>query len=184
MHPTEGEILLDGKRIDKLQAASIVKLGMVQVPAGRHIFGQMSVRDNLLVGAYQRKDRDGIKKDLEYIYQHFPILNERKNQDGGSLSGGEQQMLAVGRALMAKPRILLLDEPSVGLSPIMVNEVKKIIQQINEMGITILLVEQNSRMALKLSSRAYVLELGHIAKEGRSAELLEDPSIKKLYLGG
>lgn len=184
LRPAEGEIWFDGKRIDKLQPDSIVKLGLVQVPSGRHIFGQMSVRDNLLVGAYQRRDRDGIKADLEYIYQHFPILNERKNQDGGSLSGGEQQMLAVGRALMAKPRALLLDEPSVGLSPIMVNEVKKIIRQINEMGISVLLVEQNSRMALKLSSRAYVLELGHMVKTGPSAELLDDPEIKKFYLGG
>lgn len=184
LHPAAGEVWFDGTRIDKMSAASTVKLGLVQVPAGRHIFGQMSVRDNLLVGAFQRHDREGIKKDLEYIYEHFPILNERRNQDGGSLSGGEQQMLAVGRALMAKPRLLLMDEPSVGLSPIMVNEVKEIIRQINAMGISILLVEQNSRMALKLSSRAYVLELGNIVKEGASEQLLNDPDIKKFYLGG
>ena len=184
LHPVNGEIWFDGKRIDKLAAASVVKQGIVQVPAGRHIFGQMSVRDNLLVGAFQRHDREQIKKDLEFIYEHFPILNERRNQDGGSLSGGEQQMLAVGRALMAKPRLLLMDEPSVGLSPIMVNEVKEIIRQINAMGISILLVEQNSRMALKLSERAYVLELGNIVKSGESSELINDPDIKKYYLGG
>lgn len=184
LHPAAGEIWFDGTRMDKMSAASAVKQGLVQVPAGRHIFGQMSVRDNLLVGAFQRRDREQIKKDLEYIYEHFPILNERRNQDGGSLSGGEQQMLAVGRALMAKPRLLLMDEPSVGLSPIMVNEVKEIIRQINAMGISILLVEQNSRMALKLSTRAYVLELGNIVKEGPSEQLLNDPDIKKYYLGG
>lgn len=184
LHPATGEIWFDGTRMDKMSAASAVKQGLVQVPAGRHIFGQMSVRDNLLVGAFQRRDREQIKKDLEYIYEHFPILNERRNQDGGSLSGGEQQMLAVGRALMAKPRLLLMDEPSVGLSPIMVNEVKEIIRQINAMGISILLVEQNSRMALKLSTRAYVLELGNIVKEGPSEQLLNDPDIKKYYLGG
>lgn len=184
MHPAEGEIIFDGKRIERTAAANIVKAGLIQVPAGRRIFGQMSVHDNLLVGAYQRRDREGIQKDLEYIYEHFPILRERRKQDGGSLSGGEQQMLAVGRALMAKPRLLLLDEPSVGLSPIMVSEVGKIIRQINDMGISVLLVEQNSRMALKLSVRAYVLELGRIAKEGSSADLLNDPDVKRFYLGG
>ncbi len=185
LHPAEGTIIFDGKHIEKTAAAGIVKAGLVQVPAGRRIFGQMSVQDNLLVGAYQRQDRDGIQKDLEFIYQHFPILNERRKQDGGSLSGGEQQMLAVGRALMAKPRMLLLDEPSVGLSPIMVSEVGKIVRQINEeMGISVLLVEQNSRMALKLSSRAYVLELGRIVMEGQSADLLDDPDVKRFYLGG
>ena len=185
LHPAEGTITFDGKNIERTAAASIVKAGVVQVPAGRRIFGQMSVQDNLLVGAYQRRDKDGIQKDLEYIYQHFPILNERRKQDGGSLSGGEQQMLAVGRALMAKPRMLLLDEPSVGLSPIMVSEVGKIVRQINEeMGISVLLVEQNSRMALKLSSRAYVLELGRIVKEGKSSDLINDADIKRFYLGG
>lgn len=185
LHPVSGTITFDGKRIERLHAASVVKLGMAQVPAGRRIFGQMSVQDNLLVGAYQRRDRESIKKDLEYIYEHFPVLKERKKQDGGSLSGGEQQMLAVGRALMAKPRLLLLDEPSVGLAPIMVSEVGKIIKQINEeMNISVLLVEQNSLMALKLSTRAYVLELGHVAKEGKSADLINDPDIKRFYLGG
>lgn len=184
MHPVEGSITFDGKRIEKMSAPSIVKLGLIQVPAGRRIFGQMSVRDNLLTGAHLRKDRAGILEDLDNIYQHFPILKERSNQDGGSLSGGEQQMLAVARALMAKPKLLLLDEPSVGLSPIMVQEVGKVVQDINAMGISILLVEQNSRMALKLSSRAYVLELGKIVREGQSSELAADEDIKKYYLGG
>lgn len=184
MHPVEGSITFDGKRIEKLNAPSIVKLGLVQVPAGRRIFGQMSVRDNLLTGTHLRRDRSEIKEDLNNIYEHFPILKERSSQDGGSLSGGEQQMLAVARALMAKPKLLLLDEPSVGLSPIMVQEVGKVIRDINAMGISILLVEQNSRMALKLSSRAYVLELGKIVREGRSSELAEDEDIKKYYLGG
>ena len=185
LHPTKGTIRYQGREIQKLAPADIVKQGIVQVPAGRRIFGPMTVLDNLLSGAYLRRDKAGIQADLEQMYRHFPILKERSRQAGGSLSGGEQQMLAVARALMARPKLLLMDEPSVGLAPIMVQEVGKVITQISEeMGITILLVEQNSRMALKLSDRAYVLELGKIVQEGRSEEMVHDDQIKKYYLGG
>lgn len=184
LRPSSGEIWFDGKKIDKTNPSDIVKMGLVQVPAGRRIFGPMSVMDNLLAGAYLRRDKAGIKEDLEKMYSYFPILKERSAQAGGSLSGGEQQMLAVARALMAKPKLLLMDEPSVGLSPIMVQEVGKIIKEIHQMGISVLLVEQNSRMALRLADRAYVLELGRVAREGLAAELAADPQIKKYYLGG
>jgi branched-chain amino acid transport system ATP-binding protein len=182
--PVSGEIYYQNKRIDRMQPHDIVKIGIAQIPAGRMIFGPMSVLDNLKTGAYLRKDRDGIAKDLENIYEHFPILKERQNQPGGQLSGGQQQMLAIARALMAKPKLMLMDEPSVGLSPILVAEVSNIIRDINKQGISILLVEQNCRMALKLSSRAYILELGSIALSGESSQLLNDDRVKKLYLGG
>jgi branched-chain amino acid transport system ATP-binding protein len=181
---TSGEILYQNKRIDKLKPHSIVKLGISQIPAGRMIFGPMSVLDNLKTGAYLRKDRDEVNRDLENIYVHFPILKERQNQLGAQLSGGQQQMLAIARALMAKPKLMLMDEPSIGLSPILVAEVSNIIRDINKQGISILLVEQNCRMALKLSSRAYILELGSIALEGESDKLINDDRVKKLYLGG
>lgn len=184
LRPTKGEIWFDGNRIDKMKPTDIVKCGIVQVPAGRRILGSMSVLDNLLVGAYLRKDREGINRDLERMYEYFPILGERKRQAGGSLSGGEQQMLAVARALMAQPRLILMDEPSVGLSPKIVSEVGELITKINEMGISILLVEQNSKMALRLSKRAYVLEIGKVAHSGDSAVLAMDDDIKKYYLGG
>jgi branched-chain amino acid transport system ATP-binding protein len=180
-----GSISFAGTRIDKMPPFDVVRLGVVQVPAGRQIFQTMSVLDNLMVGAHRRKDRDGIKRDLESVYEHFPILKEKKNQAGGELSGGQQQMLAVGRALMADPRILLMDEPSVGLSPILVAEVGKIIRDINRhRGISILLVEQNARLALRLSSRAYILENGRIALTGNSADLVDNDEVKRLYLGG
>jgi branched-chain amino acid transport system ATP-binding protein len=182
--PTSGEIWFQGKRIDGVPAHDIVKRGISQMPAGRQIFSLMSVLDNLKLGSYLRKDREGIKKDFEVIYQHFPILKERKAQMGGKLSGGEQQMLAIARALMAAPKLLLIDEPSMGLSPILVTEVGKIIRDINQQGISILLVEQNSRMALKLAKRAYVLELGKVALKGNSDDLINNDEIKRFYLGG
>lgn len=182
--PTSGEIWFQGKRIDRMPAYGIVKRGISQMPAGRQIFSFMSVLDNLKVGSYLRKDRDGIKKDFEGIYQHFPILKERQAQMGGKLSGGEQQMLAIARALMAAPKLLLIDEPSMGLSPILVTEVGKIIRDINQQGISILLVEQNSRMALKLAKRAYILELGKIALKGDCEDLINNDEVKRFYLGG
>lgn len=181
---SDGSILLDGKELTKTSAKQIVKSGITQVPEGRRIFSGMSVYENLLMGAYLRKDKNQIKQDLEDIYQRFPILKERKNQDASTLSGGEQQMLAMGRALMAKPKILLLDEPSMGLAPILVKEIFKIIQDINASGTTILLVEQNARMALSIAHRAYVLENGKIVLSGTGKELSESEDIQKAYLGG
>jgi branched-chain amino acid transport system ATP-binding protein len=182
--PSSGEIWFDGKRIDRMPPYDVVKLGIVQVPAGRQIFPTMSVLDNLKVGAHRRRDREGIKRDLEMVYEHFPILREKRNQAGGELSGGQQQMLAVGRALMADPKLLLMDEPSIGLSPILVAEVGKIIRDINGRGISILLVEQNARMALKLARRAYILEIGRIGLQGECKDLIDDPEVKRCYLGG
>lgn len=182
--PTSGEIWFDGKRIDRMPPYDVVRKGIVQVPAGRQIFQTMSVLDNLKVGAHRRKDREGIKRDLESVYEHFPILREKRNQAGGELSGGQQQMLAVGRALMADPKLLLMDEPSIGLSPILVAEVGKIIKDINSRGISILLVEQNARMALKLARRAYILEIGRISLQGNCEDLIDDPEVKRCYLGG
>ncbi len=182
--PAAGEIWFDGKRIDKMPPYDVVRLGIVQVPAGRQIFQTMSVLDNLKVGAHRRKDREGIKRDLESVYEHFPILKEKRNQAGGELSGGQQQMLAVGRALMADPKLLLMDEPSIGLSPILVAEVGKIIKDINSRGISILLVEQNARMALRLASRAYILEIGKISLQGNCEDLIDNDEVKRCYLGG
>jgi branched-chain amino acid transport system ATP-binding protein len=182
--PSAGQIWFDGERIDKMHPYDVVRLGVVQVPAGRQIFHTMSVLDNLKVGAHRRKDREGIKRDLESVYQHFPILKEKRSQAGGELSGGQQQMLAVGRALMADPKLLLMDEPSVGLSPLLVAEVGRIIQDINSRGISILLVEQNARMALKLASRAYILETGRIALKGNCEDLIDNDEVKRCYLGG
>ena len=183
--PSGGQIIFGGKRIDGMPAYDVVRLGVVQVPAGRQIFQLMSVLDNLMVGAHRRKDKAGIKRDLESVYEHFPILREKRNQNGGELSGGQQQMLAVGRALMADPQILLMDEPSIGLSPILVAEVGKIIREINkERGISILLVEQNARMALRLASRAYILENGRIALTGNCEDLTDNEEVKRCYLGG
>jgi branched-chain amino acid transport system ATP-binding protein len=179
-----GEILFQGKRIDKLPAYKVTELGLIQVPANRMVVAPMSVIDNLRLGTYLRKDRKAINQDLENIFDHFPILKERRNQMGGSLSGGEQQMLAIGRALMSKPKMLIMDEPSIGLSPLMVAEVGNIIRDIHKSGISILLVEQNSRMALKLSNRSYVLELGKVTLTGDASALIDDARIKKYYLGG
>ena len=173
-----------GKSMNKVSAKNIVKEGITQVPEGRHIFPGMSVYENLLMGAYLRKDKDGIKADLQDIYQRFPILEKRSSQDASTLSGGEQQMLAMGRALMARPKILLLDEPSMGLAPILVKEIFNIIKDINEKGTTVLLVEQNAKMALSIADRAYVMETGNIVMTGAGAELVNSPEIQKAYLGG
>lgn len=181
---TSGEVVFLGKSMNKVSAKNIVKEGITQVPEGRHIFSGMSVYENLLMGAYLRKDKDGIKADLQDIYQRFPILEKRSSQDASTLSGGEQQMLAMGRALMARPKILLLDEPSMGLAPILVKEIFNIIKDINEKGTTVLLVEQNARMALSIADRAYVMETGNIVMTGTGAELVNSPEIQKAYLGG
>lgn len=181
---TSGEVVFLGKSMNKVSAKNIVKEGITQVPEGRHIFSGMSVYENLLMGAYLRKGKDGIKADLQDIYQRFPILEKRSSQDASTLSGGEQQMLAMGRALMARPKILLLDEPSMGLAPILVKEIFNIIKDINEKGTTVLLVEQNAKMALSIADRAYVMETGNIVMTGTGAELVNSPEIQKAYLGG
>lgn len=179
-----GNIYLEGKDITKIPAHKLVQLGISQVPEGRRVFSQMTVLENLKMGAFTRKDKDAaIEKDLKDIYARFPRLEERKNQMAGTLSGGEQQMLAMGRALMSKPKILLLDEPSMGLSPILVSEIFDIIKAINESGTTILLVEQNAKKALSIANRAYVLETGNIAMSGDASKLINDDNIKKAYLG-
>lgn len=181
---TSGSIMLNGVELNKKSAKDIVVDGITQVPEGRRIFSGMSVYENLMMGAYLRKDKEEIKKDLENIYERFPILKERSSQDASTLSGGEQQMLAMGRALMAKPKILLLDEPSMGLAPILVKEIFKIIKDIHAQGTTVLLVEQNARMALSIADRAYVLETGKIVLSGTGEELSNSEEIQKAYLGG
>lgn len=182
--PTSGSIMFLGQELTKTKAKNIVLSGITQVPEGRRIFPGLSVYENLMMGAYLRKDKDGIKEDLENIYTRFPILKERSNQDAATLSGGEQQMLAMGRALMARPKILLLDEPSMGLAPILVKEIFKIIQDIHAQGTTVLLVEQNARMALSIATRAYVLETGKVVISGTGEELSNSEEIQKAYLGG
>ena len=183
--PTSGEVWFLRQNITLLSPHDIVGIGIAQVPEGRRVFPYMSVYENLLMGAYLRKDREGIQKDFKVVYQHFPILKDRKNQASGSLSGGEQQMLAMGRALMAAPKLLLLDEPSLGLSPVMVKEIGRIIVNINRQeGVSIILVEQNARMALKLSSEGYVLETGKIVLSGPSVDLLNNDHVRRAYLGG
>lgn len=182
--PSEGSISYEGTTLNKMSAQDIMKLGISHVPEGRRIFADMTVLENLELGAYQRKDKQGIKEDLEGVYQRFPILKERKHQSAGTLSGGEQQMLAMGRALMSKPKLILLDEPSMGLAPILVREIFSIIQDIKKQGVTVLLVEQNARMALSVADRAYVLETGKIVMSGTGAELVASEDIQKAYLGG
>jgi branched-chain amino acid transport system ATP-binding protein len=182
--PTSGEIWLEGKEITQVPAPEKVALGISQVPEGRRIFPEMSVLENLELGAFLRKDKANIKKEIEHIYELFPILGSRKKQTAGTLSGGEQQMLAMGRALMSKPRILLLDEPSMGLAPLLVREIFSIITNINKSGTTILLVEQNASIALSIAHRAYVLENGSIVISGTGEELSKSSEIQKAYLGG
>ena len=181
--PKGGQVVFEGKDITKTPAHKIVELGMAHVPEGRRVFAQLSVYQNLKMGAYTRSDKNEIEESLEMVYKRFPRLEERKNQMAGTLSGGEQQMLAMGRALMSKPRIILMDEPSMGLSPILVNEIFDIIQSVSASGTTVLLVEQNAKKALAIADRAYVLETGKISLDGNAKDLLNDDSIKKAYLG-
>ena len=180
---TEGTLKFEGKDITKVPAHKIVSMGMAHVPEGRRVFAQLSVYQNLKMGAYTRKDKDEIRQTLDMVYEHFPRLEERKNQMAGTLSGGEQQMLAMGRALMSHPKIILMDEPSMGLSPIFVNEIFEIIKKVSAAGTTVLLVEQNAKKALSIADRAYVLETGKIILQGDADKLLNDESVKKAYLG-
>ena len=183
LSPKKGSILFEGQELTKVPAHKIVSLGMAHVPEGRRVFAQFTVYQNLLMGAYTRKDKNEIEASLAEVYKRFPRLEERKNQIAGTLSGGEQQMLAMGRALMSKPHIILMDEPSMGLSPILVNEIFDIIQSVSASGTTVLLVEQNAKKALSIADRAYVLETGKIVQSGKAETLLNDDSIKKAYLG-
>jgi branched-chain amino acid transport system ATP-binding protein len=181
--PEEGDVLYQGRPIAGLRPDHIVQMGICQVPEGRMIFPMLTVVENLDLGAYLRKDKNGIKEDVERVFELFPVLRERRKQAGGTLSGGEQQMLAIGRALMARPKLLLLDEPSLGLAPILVDTIFAIIRQINMQGTTILLVEQNAQLALQFSHRGYVIETGRIALADTSAALLKNEQVKKAYLG-
>ena len=182
LSPKKGSVMFEGKDITKIPAHKIVSMGMAHVPEGRRVFADLSVYENLKLGAYTRKDKENLNKDLESIYERFPRLAERKNQSAGTLSGGEQQMLAMGRALMSHPRLIVLDEPSMGLSPLYVNEIFDIIQEINKDGVTVLLVEQNAKKALSISNKAYVLETGNIVLSGDAKELMNNERVKKAYL--
>ena len=183
LQPTKGSVIFEGQDITKVPAHKIVSLGMAHVPEGRRVFAQLTVLENLKLGAYTRKDKNEMEQTLQMIYKRFPRLEERKNQTAGTLSGGEQQMLAMGRALMSHPKIILMDEPSMGLSPIFVEEVFKIIRDISAEGVTVLLVEQNAKKALNIADRAYVLETGNIILQGDAKKLMNDESVKKAYLG-
>ncbi|MDD6503889.1 MAG: ABC transporter ATP-binding protein [Lachnospiraceae bacterium] len=183
LKPTSGEILFEGRDIAKVPGHKIVSMGMAHVPEGRRVFAELSVYENLRMGAYTRKDKKEIEDSLQRVYKSFPRLEERKNQLAGTLSGGEQQMLAMGRALMSKPSIILMDEPSMGLSPIFVEEIFSIIREISSSGTTVLLVEQNAKKALGIADRAYVLETGNIVLSGDAKEMMNNDSIKKAYLG-
>ncbi|MBQ1288866.1 MAG: ABC transporter ATP-binding protein [Erysipelotrichaceae bacterium] len=184
VRPQSGKILLNDRDISREATDKIVKSGLVQVPEGRRVFQQETVEENLILGAYTRKDKAGIKEDLEKVYERFPRLKERHQQLAGTLSGCEQQMLAIGRALMGKPKIMLMDEPSMGLSPLLVREIFSIIREINRDGTTILLVEQNAKMALSIANHAYVLKNGSIVLDGTGEELLRSEEVQKAYLGG
>ena len=187
LHANRGELLLEGRPITRLSPDKIVRLGISQVPERRQVFSTLNVLDNLLLGAYLRhgkEPREEIETDLEFVFEIFPVLKERRTQMGGTLSGGEQQMLALGRGLMAKPKILLLDEPSLGLAPLLVREIFRVAGELREHGTTILLVEQNARAALRLADRGYVMETGSVVLEGRSEELPADERVQDAYLGG
>ena len=183
VRPSNGHIIFEGKNIEKAAPQKIVADGLSQVPEGRHVFSGLTVQENLDMGAFLRKDNT-LKEDFEQIFAKFPILKERRNQDAATLSGGEQQMLAMGRALMSKPKLLLLDEPSMGLAPIFIKEIFSIIQEIQAQGTTVLLIEQNAKMALSIANRGYVLETGKIVLEGTGKELLASEAVRKAYLGG
>lgn len=183
LSPKKGSVIFEGRDITKVPAHKIVSLGMAHVPEGRRVFAELSVYENLKMGAYTRKDKEETARTLEMVYKRFPRLEERKNQLAGTLSGGEQQMLAMGRALMSHPKIIVMDEPSMGLSPILVNEIFDIIQEVSAGGTTVLLVEQNAKKALSIADRAYVLETGKIVLDGDAKKLMNDDSVKKAYLG-
>jgi branched-chain amino acid transport system ATP-binding protein len=183
MHPAKGQIIFDGQDISATNASKIVEMGICQSPEGRRLFPRMSVQDNLLMGAYTRRDRANIDRDMKHVFELFPRVEERRSQIAGTLSGGEQQMLAMGRALMARPKVLMLDEPSLGLAPILVDTIFAVIREINGEGTPVLLVEQNASKALAAANRAYVLETGVVAKEGTGKELLESEDVQKAYLG-
>ena len=184
LKPKTGSITFLGQNIEGVRAHEIVKKGISQVPEGRRVFAEMTVMENLDLGAFVRKDKAGIQQDLKHVFELFPRLEERKNQSAGTLSGGEQQMLAVGRALMSRPKLLLLDEPSMGLAPLLIKEIFNIIVDINKSGTTVLLVEQNANMALSIANRAYVLETGRITLSGSAKELAASEDVRKAYLGG
>lgn len=178
-----GEIRFMGQNIEKMKSHQISKLGIAQCLEGRHVFAQLSVAENLMMGAFLRPAAKESQRDLEYVYSLFPRLKEREKQLAGTLSGGEQQMLAIGRAMMSRPKIMLMDEPSMGLSPLLVGEIFEIIQELNRSGMTILLVEQNAKMALSIADRAYVLETGHVVMNGQAKDMLEDDQVRRAYLG-
>jgi len=183
-NPASGDIIFEDKNITRMRPHSVAALGLSQVLEGRHIFPFLTVKENIIMGAFLRKDAEERKRNLEYVYDLFPVLKDRENQLGGTLSGGEQQMLAIARALMSNPRLLMMDEPSLGLAPLLVKEIFKVIRRINEHNVSVLLVEQNSKAALTISNRGYVLETGQIVISGDSDKLIENPDIKKSYLGG
>jgi branched-chain amino acid transport system ATP-binding protein len=184
VRPSAGEIRFQGERIDRLAPEKIVALGIAHVPEGRHVFPELTVLENLMTGAYLRRDKQKIKQDLDEVFGHFPRLRERRPQYAKTLSGGEQQMLSMGRALMAAPKLLLLDEPSIGLSPVLVQEIAKIVVEIHARGVPVVLVEQNAELALRIADYAYVMETGRVALEGPARELHEHEHVKRAYLGG
>ena len=183
VHPSAGEIVFDGERIGAMSADKIVKMGIAHVPEGRRVFKDLSVTENLLLGAFTRDDQEGIRKDLETTFDRFPKLRERRNQSARTMSGGEQQMLSIGRALMSKPRVLLLDEPSLGLAPNIVRDIAHTLTEINAQGVSIVLVEQNAELALELARHGYVLETGNVALEGEAKSLMDNDHVRKAYLG-